>query len=123
MPKTTVVFFKDDDGDVPLLQWLAELRPKEAVAKRLALIETLRERGHDLRRPQAAPLRDGIYELRARLNKVRLRMLYFFHKKAAVLTHGFGKKSDETPPVEIDRAVNYRTRFLADPKKHFHSED
>ena len=44
-------------------------------------------------------------------------------EKAAVLTHGFGKKSDQAPPVEIDRAINYRARFLADPDKHSHTED
>ena len=121
MPQTKVVFFKDDDGSVPLLEWLGALEEK-AVAKCLAVIELLKQNGHDLRRPHADFLRDGIYELRARHGKVRLRMLYFFHDKVAVLTHGIKKKGDKVPPKEIDRAIRFRERFQADPEAHTHEE-
>ena len=44
-----------------------------------ARIELLADLGHELRRPAADYLRDGIYELRAKQGHVQYRLLYFFH--------------------------------------------
>jgi phage-related protein len=78
MPRTEVVFYRDDDGSSPVLEWLEAL-PLKARLKCLVRIERLRELGHDLRRPEADFLRDGIYELRVSLNRVQYRLLYAFH--------------------------------------------
>jgi phage-related protein len=75
-----------------------------------------------LRRPHADILEDGLHELRTRQNKVRLRMLYFFDKKTAVITHGFVKNVARVPRVEIKRASRFRERYLADPDGHTHEE-
>jgi phage-related protein len=124
MPKIPVVIYKEDEETTPLLAWLDEVEPKEAVAKCTALIELLGDRGHDLRRPASAPLEDGIYELRTRVNKVQVRMLYFFDKReAAVVTHGFIKRGAKVPTAEIERARRSRERYLADKEKHTHRED
>lgn len=121
--KFKVVLFKDDDGSVPLLDWLDGLKPPKAVAKCRVLIELLNQIGHKLRRPHADYLRDDIYELRTKLGSVRLRMLYFFHgRELAVITHGFAKTVAHVPPKEIDLAVERMKRFKADPKKHTHGE-
>jgi len=63
MPKTTVVFYQDDPDTVPVLDWLDSL-PTKALDKCRVRIERLRDLGHELRRPEADFLRDGIYELR-----------------------------------------------------------
>ena len=85
---TRLVFFREDDGTVPLLNWLDELAPKAKVKCRLRL-ERLRQLGNELRRPEADYLRDGIYELRVSLQGRQYRMLYFFHDSiAAVVSHG-----------------------------------
>ncbi len=60
MPKTKVVFYKEDDGSVPILKWLDSLEPK-AVDKCTLRIERLAELGHELRRSEADFLRDGIW--------------------------------------------------------------
>jgi hypothetical protein len=70
MPTTKVVLFREDDGGVPILDWLDGLPPKGRVKCR-ARIERLREMGHELRRPEADYLRDGIYELRTSLQGVQ----------------------------------------------------
>ena len=86
-------------------------------------MEQLRDLGHELRRPEADYLRDGIYELRARLQRVNYRMLYFFHRDiAAVLSHG-PVKERQVPPKEIDRAVENRRQFEKNPEQHTHEED
>ena len=66
MPKTTVVFYQDDPDTVPVFDWLDSL-PAKALDKCRVRIERLRDLGHELRRPEADFLRDGIYELRVRL--------------------------------------------------------
>ena len=78
----------------------------------------LEAQGHELRRPLAAPLRDGIYELRPSCQGVQYRILYFFSgKNAIVVSHGI-KKEAEVPAVEIKRAVERRKKFEANQKAH-----
>ena len=57
----------------------------------LMSLERLRELGHELRRPEADFLRDGIHELRFRFQAVQYRILYFFFEGRAVATHGLTK--------------------------------
>ena len=105
MAQTEVFFFREPEGDgVPLLDWLEEL-PSKVRAKCTERIDRLGELGHELRRPEADYLRDGIYELRASYQGVQYRMLYFFAGRAiVVLSHGIIKEQ-AVPPREIDRAV------------------
>ncbi|HZR17828.1 MAG TPA: type II toxin-antitoxin system RelE/ParE family toxin [Verrucomicrobiae bacterium] len=121
MPKTKVVFYKEDDGSVPILDWLDSLQPK-ALDKCTVRIERLAEMGHELRRPEADLLRDGIYELRVGLQHVKYRMLYFFHgRTAAVLSHGLVKEA-AVPPKEIEKAIERKRVFENDPRSHTHEE-
>src|SRR5438552_5007356 len=104
MPRTRVVLCKETNGSVPLLDWLDGL-PEKVVVKCRARLERLRELGHELRRPEADFLRDGIYELRVGYQGVNYRMLYFFHGSiAAVVSHGLTKEQ-AVPPIEIERAI------------------
>src|SRR4051794_33773657 len=95
MPATAVRFYREDDGTIPVRDWLAELvrRDPKAAANCVAVIRRLAEMGHELRRPQADYLRDGIYELRAKRGRVNYRILYFFHgRNVALLTHALTKE-------------------------------
>jgi len=66
----------------------------QAAISRLALL------GHELRRPEADLLRDGIYELRARLGSVNYRLLYFFHgQTVSVIAHGLTKEAAVPAPT------------------------
>jgi len=122
MAKTKVVFYKEkSETTAPLLEWLDTI-PLKARLKCLTRIERLGEEGHQLRRPEADLLRDKIYELRASLQGIHYRILYFFHgNKAAVLSHGIVKE-DCVPPIEIDRAIQRRKNFEMDPKLHTYEE-
>ncbi len=121
MPRTHVVFYQEDDRTVPMLDWLDSLLPK-AQDKCVVKIERLRELGHELRRPEADFLRDGIYELRVGLQGVNYRRLYFFHgKEAVVLAHGLTKERI-VPPREIDQAIRRKRKFEQDPDRHTYQE-
>src|SRR2546429_4689052 len=101
MPLTRVVLFRDKDGSVPLLKWF-DLLPKKVVIKCRAKLARLHALGHELRRPEADLLRDGIYELRVGFQGVNYRMLYFFYGNvAAVVSHGL-TKDREVRPIEIE---------------------
>lgn len=86
MPRSVVVFFKDEAGKVPVVEWLRALRrtDRKAYAKCVVRIRRLVEMGHELRRPEADFLRDGIYELRVKKGRVNYRILYFFHSPFAI---------------------------------------
>jgi phage-related protein len=111
---TEVFFFREPkDESVPLLEWIDEL-PAKVQAKCIERIDRLGEMGHELRRPEADFLRDGIYELRASYHGIHYRMLYFFAGKAiVVLSHGLTKER-EVPPREIDQAVRRKQKVEAD---------
>jgi hypothetical protein len=121
MPRTTVVFYQEEDGSVPVLEWLDSLSAK-AQDKCLVRIERLRDLGHELRRPEADLLRNGIHELRVGLQGVNYRMLYFFHgNRVAILAHGLIKEQ-AVPPADIERAIVRKKKFEANPVRHTYRE-
>ncbi len=125
MPKTEVVFYKEQKGGSPVVEWLKSLRKIDAIAwaNCVARIQLLAEAGHELRRPAADLLRDGIYELRAKHHKVQYRILYFFHgKNVAILAHAITKK-DVVPAIDIDRAVQRMKSFKTNPSDHTYEEE
>lgn len=120
MPRVQVVFYQEG-AKVPTRDWLDKLSQdqQDACYERL---EILRDYGYELGFPTAEHLGDGIWELRVRVKKVRLRMLYFFHEKeTAVITHGFHKDTAKVPPIEIKRAKERRLKFQEDSKVHVFS--
>ena len=121
MPNISVVFYRESDGTAPVLEWLDALAPKAQDKCRIK-IERLGELGHELRRPEADLLRDGIYELRIGLQGMNYRILYFFHgRTAAVLAHGLVKER-AVPSREIELAMTRKRRFEQDPDRHVYEE-
>ena len=119
MPAVHVLLYKEDDGTIPILEWLDSL-PSKVQDKCVARIKRLRDLGHELRRPEADYLMDGIYELRLRHQTVNYRVLYFFHgKSVVVLTNGLTKEK-EVAPGEIDKAIVLRKRFDTIPVSHIY---
>lgn len=117
MAQTEVSFFREpEDGSAPLLQWLDDL-PTKVQAKCIERIDRLGELGHDLRRPEADFLRDGIYELRASYQGIHYRMLYFFAGKAVVVVSRGLTKERAVPAREIDRAVKLKQLVATDFEK------
>lgn len=117
-----VVFYRDEDGSVPLLKWLAAL-PADAVDRCRALIRRLGELGSGMRRPAADTLTEGIHELRMKHHGINYRMLCFFHGRGVVvITHGFVKQRSRVPRREIDMAHARRRKFETDAGRHSHRE-
>jgi Phage derived protein Gp49-like (DUF891) len=124
MPQTALLVFRESPGtEPPLIVWLEKLKRTErkAYAKCLAFIQILEREGYTLQRPSAAPLRDGIHELRPTRRSINYRILYFFcGRNIACLSHGIIKE-DVVPPEEIDLAV--RRKVLVTKNKERHSQE
>lgn len=107
-----VVFYKNEKGEEPAKEFLDSLDTKMK-AKMMRTINLLQENGNKLREPYTKSLRDGIFELRAKEGSDITRVLYFYVVgDKAVLTHGFVKKTDKTPPSEIERAIKNRDNYM-----------
>jgi putative component of toxin-antitoxin plasmid stabilization module len=120
MPQTQVFLYKESDGKVPVLDWMKELRRKDVAGYAICLARArmLAAIGHELRRPHADYLRDGIYELRAKRGRVNYRILFFYHgRNVALLSNGFVKER-EVPEIEIERAIQRKRRYEQNPTLH-----
>lgn len=107
-----IKFYKDPTGRVPVREFLDSLDIKMR-QKMLRSIQALQDMGISLRMPLSESLEDGIFELRAKVGTNISRVMYFFViGNRAVLTHGFIKKTQKTPPREIERAKNIRDDYM-----------
>lgn len=108
----TVDFYRKEGGESPVEHFLDSLDMKMR-AKVLRAISMLSAYGNTLRDPYSKPLRDGIFELRVSLGSDIIRMLYFFAEgRLVILTNGFIKKTQKTPPGEIEIALKYKADWL-----------
>lgn len=126
MPETRVVFYQDEKGEVPVLEWLKILlkQDRKGYANCVARIQLLASSGYELRRPVADYLRDGIYELRAKHIRVQYRILYFFHgQNVAILAHAITKDGDEVPDSDLDRAIKRKEQFEINPGIYTYVEE
>ena len=88
--------------------------PQEGQIKLLKFLELLSQAGPQLRRPYSDILYEGIHELRFRLGKLYVRILYFFvYGKYIILQSGFRKKTDRTPDKFVEQAIAYRDKITA----------
>lgn len=118
--KFTVEFYEKENGEKPCLVFLNTLEVKLR-AKAFRDLKLLEEKGTELRLPYSEHLDDGIFELRTKQGTNIVRNLYFFFvRNKIIVTHGFRKKTQKTPPGEIDRAKEYRKDYLA---KHPQKEE
>ena len=128
MAPVEIKYFQTTRGSAPALDFIKEYDDKtqedqeqdgKGQSKIRAVIEQLSKQGHDCKDPYCRHLKEKIYELRARSGKLRLRLLFFFHKRTAVvLSHGFTKKRDKVPPKEIKKAIKHRELFESDPTRY-----
>ena len=100
-----------ENGDCPVEEFIDSLDVKMR-AKMVGLLELLEEKGNQLREPSSKPIDDGIFEIRCKVGNNITRVLYFFYYEGKIiLTNGFVKKTQKTPPEEIKLAKERRADF------------
>jgi phage-related protein len=109
-----VKFYKTADGSCPVLEFIDSLSGKAArkVTWTLSLLEELESLPSTYFKKLVNT--DGIWEVRVSAGSDIYRIFCFFAGNSVViLTHGLVKKTQKTPPSEIDRAEAYKREYLS----------
>ena len=107
-----VLFYETAEGRCPTKDFLDAL-PLKVRAKVSKWLDLLRREGPKLPRPYADVVRGKIRELRVSFGGTHHRLLYFFHGKRIIVTHGFVKKTAAVPDEELTRAQRWMDDFMA----------
>jgi len=105
LKKLPARFFRQDSGKEPVRDWLIALEPadRKAVGDDIRTAEFGWPVGMPLCRKMAG--RRGLWEIRTDLSNGRIARVFFcVHEGSMVLLHGFVKKTQKTPPKELDTA-------------------
>jgi len=108
-----VMFYYKNNGECPFLSFLESLDIKMR-ARVLRMVMLLEQNGNELREPYSKSLGDGLFELRIIQGNNISRVFYFFIVgRKVIITNGFVKKTEKTPPREIALAKKYRNDYLS----------
>jgi len=120
----TIAYVELPNGRMPAREFVDSLDDK-AAARIDAFIERLRVYGNRMQGKFVKKLTDNIFELRVKQFDRIFRVLFFYQPgMLIVITSGFQKKTQETPPGEIIRAqqlrklwMKYRNRYTGSQKE------
>lgn len=112
MERYSCVFYTTLSERSPIEEFISSLST-EGQEKFIFRKELLEGCGHQLRFPHTEDLGNGILELRFKGREGQIRVLFFFfYGKKIVFTNGFVKKTQKTPPKEIDTAIAGKKDYL-----------
>jgi phage-related protein len=122
--KFTIEYVELPNGRMPAREFVDSLDDKSA-ARIDAFIERLRVYGNRMQGKFVKKLTDDIFELRVKQFDRIFRVLFFYQPgMLIVITSGFQKKTEQTPPAEIARAeqlrrlwMKYRNRYTGSQKE------
>jgi phage-related protein len=120
----TIEYVKLPNGQAPAREFVDSLDDK-AAARIDAFIERLRIYGNRMQGKFVKKLTDDIFELRVKQFDRIFRVLFFYQPgMLIVITSGFQKKTEQTPPGELTRAeqlrklwMRYRNRYTGSQKE------
>lgn len=120
----TIEYVELPNGRIPAREFVDSLDDK-AAARIDAFIERLRVYGNRMEAKFVKKLTKDIFELRVKQFDRIFRILFFYQPgMLVVITSGFQKKTQETPPAEITRAeqlrklwMKYRNRYTGSQRE------
>jgi len=112
-----VIFYSDSKGNEPVAKYINGLRQKSHTNKTarinfnkiVAYIDILCEKGTRVGEPITKHLDGDIWELRPLDNRI---LLAYYKDNRFILLHHFVKKTQKTPPREIDQAKRNLADFI-----------
>jgi phage-related protein len=109
-PVLRVIFYRSESGVEPVREWLKELRKED----RKAVGEDIKtaQYGWPLGMPLVRKIEKRLWEVRSNIKDGIARTFFTVEKETMVLLHGFVKKSQETPPNELQTARRRLTKIL-----------
>lgn len=108
------IIYYTRNNTCPILDFFKKL-PKKDVAKILRDIDLLEEFGLSLGMPYIKKITGtkDVWELRTKQSSNNYRIFYFTMKsKEIVLLNAFQKKTQKTPPLELNKAIEYMNDYL-----------
>ncbi len=107
----TVIFYRTTQGHEPVREWLKSLSP----AERKIIGENLKtvQRSWPVGMPLVRPLGDNLWEVRSHLDNRIVRLLFFIKDTKMILVHAFIKKTNKTPPKDLELARKRKQEFLS----------
>ncbi len=114
--KYEIELYEKPDDECPVLDFILSLNAKQQ-AKIYREIDLLEEFGNDLYFPHVRKMEgknnEPLWELRIQFASDAFRILYFmFYENHCVLLHGFKKKTEKTPPKELEIAINRMSDYM-----------
>ena len=108
----TIEYVELPNGRIPAREFVDTLDDR-AAARIDAFIDRLRVYGNRMQGKFVKKLTDDIFELRVKQSDRIFRVLFFYQPgMLIVITSGFQKKTQETPPAEIARAEQLRNLWM-----------
>lgn len=101
--KFEVVFFKTDQGNEPVREWLLTLprADRKIIGGDVLKVQYCWPIG----KPLVANLSEGLWEVRSRLQNRIARVIFCVEGQTMVLLHGFVKKTRRTPKQDLALAI------------------
>jgi len=120
----TITYVELPNGRLPARDFVDSLDYR-AAARTDAFIERLRAYGNRMQGKFVKKLTDDIFELRVKQFDRIFRVLFFYQPgMVIVITSGFQKKTERTPPPEIAKAeqlrrlwMKYRNRYAGSARE------
>lgn len=103
LPKIELVFYRSGGGNEPVRDWLVKL--PEANRRSVGLDLQRVQYRWPVGMPLVRPMGKGLFEVRTSLSDGTIaRVLFCFHDGELYALHGFVKKTQKTPGVELELA-------------------
>ena len=104
LKKLPAIFYSTSSGKEPVREWLKNLdaESRRSVGEDIAIAEF----GWPVGMPVCRDMGKGLYEVRSNITNGRIaRVLFAVVDREMVLLHGFIKKTQKTPPRDLDLAL------------------
>lgn len=101
-------FYVSAAGHKPVREWILQLPESDRymIGKDIQKVEF----GWPIGRPHCAPLGSGLWEVRSTLARNRIaRLIFCMDDGCTVLLRGFVKKTQKTPPADINLALKRKS--------------
>src|SRR5258706_15375202 len=108
--KLDAVFFRTDQGNEPVRDWLLSLAKHE---RKIVGDDVLKvQYCWPVGKPLVGSLGNGLWEVRSRLGDRIARVMFVVDGRTMVLLHGFMKKTQKTPKHDLNVAAKRKQQLM-----------
>jgi phage-related protein len=104
-----IIFFQEESGNEPVRKWLKSLNKpiRQIIGDDIKTVQY----GWPIGMPIVRSLHKGLWEIRSTIPNGIARIIFKMMDGEMILLHGFIKKTQKTPPQEIEIALDRAKRY------------